>query len=147
VRLSPALVALAVVPLTACGSGGTVVKQDDPQLPSAVVRAWSAQVNDGDDEGAAALFARGARIIQGERELQLVTNDQAVAWNRGLPCSGRILAIRTRGELVNATFELGERPGHRCDAPGAVVKALFRVHAKKIVLWHQLATERVNPIA
>jgi hypothetical protein len=145
VRLSSALVALAVVPLAACGGGKGAER--DPQEPSAVVRAWSAQINDGDDEGAAALFARGARIIQNERELRLATSEQAVAWNRGLPCSGRILAVRTRGELVKATFELGDRPGHRCDAPGAVVKALFRVHARKIVLWHQLATERVNPIA
>lgn len=122
-----ALVAAALV--AGCGSGS-------PSAES-VVRAWSEALNQDDNETAAALFARGAEIVQSGRVLTLRTHDEAVAWNAALPCSGRILSIRSRGQTATATFLLGDRPHSRCDGPGERATAIFKVVRGKIVLWHQ----------
>jgi len=71
-------------------------------------------------------------------ELILTGHDDAVQWNASLPCGGKIESVATRGESeVLVVFRLGERPQHRCDAPGQQGAALFRVRDGKIVLWHQ----------
>ena len=54
----------------------------------AVVRAWSAALNAGDNEAAADLFAPGALIVQAGVAVQLPDRDAAVQWNASLPCSG-----------------------------------------------------------
>ncbi|MGH3031066.1 MAG: hypothetical protein ACRDNE_09940 [Gaiellaceae bacterium] len=69
------------------------------------------------------------------------TRADALAWNRSLPCSGRIVAIETRGEDATATFLLGDRHTSACDAPGGRVAAVFRVREGKIVLFRQLPDE------
>jgi hypothetical protein len=38
---------------------------------------------------------------------------------------------------VRATFRLGDRQHSRCDGPGDLATAIFRVVKGKIVLWHQ----------
>ena len=113
----------------ACGNGAP--------SPESVVRAWSQELNSGDNERAADLFAPGATVIQGSTVRILRTHADAVAWNASLPCSGQILAIRTRGDTARATFLLGHRRESKCDGPGSKATALFRVHEGKIVLWHQ----------
>jgi SnoaL-like domain len=121
---------LALLLLTSCGGG-------DPS-PESVVRAWSQAVNSDDNAAAARLFARDARVIQGVSSRRLQTFAQARAWNASLPCSGRIVSLRERGDTVRATFLLGNRPRSRCDGPGERAHALVRVREGKIVLWHQL---------
>jgi hypothetical protein len=69
------------------------------------------------------------------------TRADALAWNRSLPCSGRIVEIEISGEDATATFLLGDRPTSACDAPGGRVAAVFRVRAGKIVLFRQLPGE------
>ena len=133
-----AAAAILLVALSGCGThGGT--------SPATVVRAWSQALNAGDNAAAAALFARGADVIQGPDEVQLLTRADAVRWNAGLPCSGRIVALVVKGESVTATFLLGDRPHSPCDGPGQRARALFRVHHGKIVLWHQLPTGTPAP--
>jgi hypothetical protein len=112
-----------------CGGG--------PPSAESVVRAWSQALNTGDNEAAADLFAPGAEVIQG-RSYVLETRRDALAFNASLPCSGEIVAIDSEDDLVTATFRLDDRPASRCDAPGAEVRAAFRVRDGKIVLWHQL---------
>ena len=124
------LFALVAVLLAGCGGG-------DPS-PQSVVRAWSEAVNSEDNEGAARLFAEGARVVQGASVRRLETFAEAQAWNAALPCAGRILSLSERGDTVRATFLLGNRGQTRCDGPGARALALFRVRDGKIVLWHQL---------
>ncbi len=131
------LVALAAASLSGCG-GGSV-------SPSSVVRAWSTALNSGDNEAAADLFADGAEVIQGASLERLRTHQQAVAFNASLPCTGRIVALESAGEEVRATFVLGNRRTSRCDGPGEQARAVIRVHAGKIVLWHQLATGPEEP--
>jgi limonene-1,2-epoxide hydrolase len=124
------LTALAVLALAGCGSG-------DPS-PESVVRAWSEAVNSEDNSAAARLFAADARIIQGTDVRRLHTFGEARDWNAGLPCSGRILVLEARGEIVRATFVLGNRGATRCDGPGERAQAVFRIQRGKIVLWHQV---------
>ena len=102
-----------------------------------VTRAWSAALNRDDNEAAARLFADGALIVQNGSET-LETHADAVRWNAGLPCGGRITRLELHGkDEVVAQFELTERPQHSCDAPGGAAAAVFRVRDGKIIVWHQ----------
>lgn len=124
-----ALLAASIAVFAGCGSGS-------PSAES-VVRAWSAALNQGDNNTAAALFARGAEVVQNGHVLTLTTHDAAVAWNSELPCSGKIVSIRSHGNTATATFLLGDRPHSQCDGPGQEATAIFKVVRGKIVLWHQ----------
>jgi limonene-1,2-epoxide hydrolase len=135
-RRGIALIALALV-LTACGTGS-------PSAES-VVRAWSAALNQGDNNTAGSLFAHDAEVIQGGTVLTLRTQHDAVAWNAALPCSGQILKIHSSGQIATATFLLGNRPHSNCDGPGQKATAIFRVVRGKIVLWHQTGTQTPAP--
>jgi limonene-1,2-epoxide hydrolase len=121
--------AAAVALLAGCGSGS-------PSAES-VVRAWSEALNQDDNDTAGNLFAPGAEIVQDGHVLTLRTHKQAVAWNAALPCSGRIVSIRSHGQTATATFLLGDRSKSRCDGPGERATAIFKVVRGKIVLWHQ----------
>jgi limonene-1,2-epoxide hydrolase len=126
------LTALGILALAGCGSG--------TPSPESVVRAWSEAVNSEDNSAAAHLFAENAQVIQGTDVRRLRTFDEAKTWNAALPCSGRILALEVRGQVVRATFLLGNRGHTKCDGPGVHARALFRVEDGKIVLWHQLSS-------
>jgi limonene-1,2-epoxide hydrolase len=142
VRKGRLLAAALVLALPGCG-GHTA------SSPSAVVRAWSKALNAGQNDRAADLFASGAEVVQDGSEIRLRGHRDAVDFNRALPCSGRIVELRTRGNLVTATFVLGDRESSRCDGPGQRARAVFRVRGGKIVLWHQLpgpATVPTTPV-
>ena len=128
-RLRFALVPLLAAGLAGCGSS--------PPSPESVVRAWSQELNSGDNDGAARLFAPGAEVVQAGVTSRLDTHAQAVAWNAALPCSGKIVSISTKGDTTRATFLLGDRKTSKCDGPGQEATAIFRVREGKIVLWHQ----------
>jgi len=127
------LVLLAAAFLAGCGSG--------PPSTESVVRAWSQALNQDDNNTAASLFAPNAKVVQGNSVLRLRTHEDAVEWNSALPCSGLITSIHSRGEIVTATFRLGDRAKSRCDGPGKRVTAIFKVVDGKIVLWHQTVSE------
>lgn len=126
--------ALVVLAALVAGCGGS------PPSAESVVRAWNEALNADDNRGAADLFAPGAEVVQGARVIRLRTHAQAVAWNSALPCSGRLVAIRSKGQIATATFLLGDRQHSRCDGPGQRATAIFRVVKGKIVLWHQTGT-------
>jgi limonene-1,2-epoxide hydrolase len=123
------LALLFAASLAGCGS--------TPPSPESVVRAWSQELNVGDNQAAARLFAPGAEIVQAGTTLRLHTQAEAVAWNAALPCSGRIVSIKTSGDTTRATFILGDRAKSKCDGPGQRATAIVRVRKGKIVLWHQ----------
>jgi len=121
---------LALLLLTGC-SGHKAASASE------VARAWSAALNRDDNEAAARLFASGAEVVQNGGMI-LQTHADAVRWNAGLPCGGRITSLQPRGkEAVLAVFQLTDRPQHQCDATGGRAAALFEVQKGKIVLWHQ----------
>ena len=133
-RVTGALISLAAIAfLAGCGSGS-------PSAES-VVRAWSAALNQDDNNTAASLFAQGAEVVQNGHVLTLRNRHQAVAWNSALPCSGKIVSIHTRGQTATATFVLGDRRHSQCDGPGQEATAIFKVVRGKIVLWHQTNTK------
>jgi hypothetical protein len=109
-----------------------------PPSPPAIVRQWSRALNANDNEAAAALFARGARVMQPGVDVR-VTPQLALAFNASLPCGGKIIALQRNGNRVVATFKLTERPRHRCDAPGVKAAALFVIKNGRIVRWQQVA--------
>ena len=121
-----------------CGGGAASAES--------VVRAWSSALNAGDNESAADLFATNAEIVQGGTEHRLRNRADAVEWNAALPCSGRIVRIDARGDDVTATFVLGDRATSRCDGPGIRARAVIRVRAGKIVLWHQVPIAQAPPV-
>ncbi|TML18315.1 MAG: nuclear transport factor 2 family protein [Actinobacteria bacterium] len=135
----PSLLLLAMA-LGACGSNAQAPS------PSSVVRAWSNALNAGDNQRAADLFARDAQVVQGNLVTRLHTHSDAVAFNRALPCSGRIVELRSRGRDIEATFVLGNRPASQCDGPGERAAALFRIRGGKIVLWHQISVPPTEPV-
>jgi hypothetical protein len=111
-----------------------------------IVRAWSKALNAGDNDRAADLFARGARVIQGGLVLVLRNHRDAVRWNAALPCSGRIVGLNVDGRVATAEFVLGDRPSSPCDGPGQHAVAEFHIRDGKIVLWRQLPPrERSEP--
>jgi len=122
---------IAVIAVLAAGCGGS-----SPSTQS-VVRAWSQALNAEDNKSAADLFAPGAEVVQGSNVTRLRTHAEAEAWNSSLPCSGQIVSIKSHGQTVRATFRLGDRQHSRCDGPGELATAIFRVVKGKIVLWHQ----------
>jgi hypothetical protein len=136
-RLRLTLLLLPLAALTGCGSSS-------PSTES-VVRAWSQQLNSGDNEGAAKLFAPGAEVVQAGMTARLETHAEALAWNAGLPCSGRIVSITSTGDTARAVFLLGDRQKSKCDGPGRRTTAIIRVQEGKIVLWHQTATAPAVP--
>lgn len=111
-----------------------------PPSPESVVRAWSQQLNTGDNRGAAKLFAPGAEIVQAGTTIRLDTQAEALAWNTALPCSGQIVSITTSGDITRATFILGDRQHRKCDGPGQRATTIVKVEKGKIVLWHQTST-------
>jgi hypothetical protein len=124
-----ALAALALVPTAAASIPST----------EAVVRAWSAALDTGNDAAAGRLFDPHAIWVQGGYTFQLNKQSDAATLTRSLPCSGKIVAIAVKGERATATFLLGNRPGRaKCTTPGEKAAALFVVHRGKIVLWEQV---------
>jgi limonene-1,2-epoxide hydrolase len=122
----------AVLALAAAGSAQAAAS------PAQVARAWSKALNANDNVAAAKLFAHNARVIQPGVDVRLSSRTLAVAFNASLPCSGRIVAVEVKGARATATFVLGERPKHRCDAPGVKAAAVFTVRGGKIVQWEQV---------
>jgi len=118
---------------------------DSQPSAQSVVRAWSQALNAEDNKGAADLFAPGAEVVQGSTVIHLQTHAQAEAWNSSLPCSGKIVSIRSHGETARATFRLGDRQHSRCDGPGELATAIFKVEKGKIVLWHQAGSSTAPP--
>src|SRR4051812_1415849 len=117
-----------------------------PPSPPAIVRRWSQALNSNDNQAAAELFARRARVVQPGVDVRL-TPRLAVAFNASLPCGGRVTRLQRKSDHVTATFLLTERPGHKCDAPGQKAAALFVVRRGLIVRWQQVPVPAGTPTA
>ena len=117
----------------------------------AVVRAWSARLNAGDNVGIARLFSLPAIFVQGPYVYRLLTRRQVAIWHSGLPCSGTIVSITYRGRFATAVFRLGNRGATKCDQPGTLAAARFEIVGGKIASWVQVAVPArpapVRPVA
>jgi len=162
-RFALVLTTLALV--AGCGDGdatddavmqrATTVPQVPPPAPPsgrqremrAVVRAWSARLNEGDLEGIARLFRLPAYVAQGQTSYRLLTREHLRIWHSGLPCSGRIVSIEINGRYATAVFRLGHGKRSRCDAPGTLAAARFEIVKDKIRSWEQIPVTRPAPTA
>jgi hypothetical protein len=131
----------AAVAVAGCGGGA-----DRPPAPPApphsqsharLIRGWLAALNAGDYESAASFFARGA-IVEQVGVLRLRSHAAAVAFNRSLPCKGRVTDVKEERDSTLAAFSL--RPGRgggrsSCDDG---VRVRFRFRRGKFVEWRQL---------
>ncbi len=144
-RVIPVFV-LAAALFAGCGESADK-QRSEPITPEQVVRAWSAALNRSDNRTAASLFVDGAKITQGDVEYTLASRQERIGFNAGLPCSGVIVELHASAEDVTATFELGERPNHRCDAPGVTTTAVFTVRNGRIVAFRQLPAAQPGPVA
>jgi hypothetical protein len=113
----------------------------------AVVRAWSANLNSGDNAAEARLFSLPAVMIQGPYGYRLTTPGQVAQWHAGLPCSGKIVSIKVRGHFATAVFRLGNRRTSKCDAPGSLAAARFTIVRGKIKVWQQVPPPSAGPVA
>jgi hypothetical protein len=143
------LLALAATLAVAAAGSGAAIAAHSAASPEAVARAWSKALNANNNLAAAELFARNAHVVQPSVDGILSSLEIALAFNASLPCSGHIVATKVNGNRVVATFVLGERPKHHCDAPGSKAAALFVVRNGKITLWEQVAVPKAGggPIA
>jgi limonene-1,2-epoxide hydrolase len=133
--------------LAGCGGGGRKEAAPPPPTPAEIVRSWSVALNNGEDKKAAALFADGAKISQAGVEYTLINAAGRYEFNSGLPCSGQIVELHAIGAEVTATFVLGERANHRCDAPGVKATAVFTIRNGRIVAFRQLPAPAPGPVA
>jgi limonene-1,2-epoxide hydrolase len=132
-------VTLIVITIVAIVLGAGAAEAKAPAGPAAVVRAWTAALNRGDNEADANLFAKNAVVVQNGLKLVLFSHHVAVLWMQGLPCSGRLVRLTVKKDVADATFVLGTRQRVKCDAPGIKARALFRVRKGRIVAWAQVA--------
>jgi hypothetical protein len=125
---------LIVLVVTATGCGGS-----SPRTPAEVVRAWSAAVNRGDDEAAAALFGSRVVFVAGDSRWVLRTRAQALAFNRAIGWCGPIVRLaRDGGEMV-AQFSLASRSSGHCERGGRERGSVaFRVREGEIVFFDQI---------
>jgi hypothetical protein len=122
---------LAVLTIVAAGCGG------DHTTPEEVVRGWSAAVNRGDNEAAAALFGSSVVFVAGDYRTVLRTHSQALAFNRALRWCGPIVRLARHGDEVIAQFFLRTR-GH-CERGGRERGSVaFTVRDGKIVGFNQI---------
>ena len=134
---------MALLVLALAGSGAATAARSSAS-PAAVARAWSKNLNANRNVAAARLFAPNARVVQPGVDVVLSSRALAIGFNDSLPCAGRIVAIAVHGTRAVATFVLGQRPKHRCDAPGVKAAALFVVRGGRITLWKQVAVPKPN---
>ena len=137
--LALALVVAGGVAAVAGAASPSSASSPQAQQMRAVVHAWSARLNKGDNAGVARLFALPAIMIQGPYAYRLVSREQLAQWHAGLPCSGRVVSIAIKGRFATAIFRLGDRRTSKCDAPGTLAAARFEIVRGKIVLWQQVA--------
>ncbi|HEY8582045.1 MAG TPA: hypothetical protein VIL49_03830 [Capillimicrobium sp.] len=155
-----ALVALALLVAAAVavalavsgdGSGGGVEREEpsfsatQPPPPggtedAAVIEAWSATLAAGDVREASAYFHRPALVQTDPRgpAVRLATGAEVRAFNAGLPCGAKLLDSAPHGRYTIATFRLLERPGARCDAPGATASTAFLIRDGRIAEWRRV---------
>ena len=125
---------LIVLAVAAAGCGSS-----SPRTPADVVRAWSAAVNRGDDEAAAALFGSRVVFVAGDSQWVLRTPAQALAFNRAIGWCGPIVRLARTDEEIVAEFSLASRPSGHCERGGRERGSVyFRIRDGKIVFFDQI---------
>ncbi|HEU0024308.1 MAG TPA: hypothetical protein VFQ12_06745 [Thermoleophilaceae bacterium] len=134
------LALLAAIGVAGCGASDSPDEPGPAPRMSAnerLVRDWSEALSRDDFEQAAGFFARGA-LIEQSRTFRLPDRRAALAFNRSLPCRGRVIRVEDRGDSAVASFTLSPRPGVPAAACNDVVRVRFRSRGGRFVEWRQL---------
>ena len=102
-----------------------------------VIDGWARTLARSDEKGAARFFALPLLVSQGPAQ-RLTTRDEVRAFNSSLPCGARLLKVRRERRYVIGTFRLVDRPGHRCDSPGAKAAVAFAFRGDRISEWRRV---------
>ena len=127
--------ALLALGLAACGGG-----DDDGPGEEEVIRGWITALNEGKYERAASYFAPDALVEQVE-EVRLRGRDDAVEFNRSLPCRADLTDVEDEGRTTLAAFRLRAGRGGRCgpgDGAGESARVRFLIEDGRILEWRQL---------
>lgn len=111
-----------------------------------VIQGWVTTLAHGDVEGAAEYFALPSVAENGGIAITLETVEEARRFNESLPCGAKLIRAVPDGDLTTATFELTERPGGACDAPGERAKTTFEIENGEIVAWRRVPAGGSPPI-
>jgi hypothetical protein len=148
-----AALALATALSFPIGCGGDSGENEDAKIPGGadheavqVIRDWVDELRAGHVAAAAGYFAFPSIVENGTPPVTLHTRDDAVAFNRSLPCGAKLIRARPFGRYVAATFRLTERPGAgSCGAgTGNLARTAFIISEGKIVQWRRLPDPRQN---
>ena len=137
---------LLAVLIAACGEKQEIAFEHppvdgaaDPHAAIEVIDDWSGRLSEGDTKGAAALFAIPSLAVNGELPLQLTSREEALAFNRSLPCGAKLVKARPAGDLIAATFRLTDRPGGACGSGvGHLARTAFEIEDGHIIQWRRL---------
>ena len=134
-----ALGLLVVAVLAGCGASGS------GSSPASVVRAWTKAVRADDNEAAANLFAANAEVVAPGSDQLLPTHADAVVWNAGRVCAGRIVSLLAQGNEVWTKFVLVNRRSSVCIAPGLRERVVLEINGGKITEFHELTPPELEP--
>ena len=108
----------------------------------AVVRAWTANLNAGNNAAEVRLFSLPALISQmeGPYGCWCLTPRQIFQFHVQLPCSAKIVSTKVRGRYATAVFRMGDREMiSKCDSPGGSLTAVrFTIVRGKITALQQM---------
>ena len=104
----------------------------------AVVGAWAANLNAGNNAAEARLFSLPA-LINVPPACWCLTPADVAQFHAQLRCSLKIVSIKVRGRYATAVFRLGDREISKCDSPGGSLTAVrFTIVRGKITVWKQM---------
>jgi hypothetical protein len=125
---------VAAVLLAGCGGAHS---PNPHRSDRALIAGWLKALNAHDFGRAAGYFARGAIVDQGQ-PIELPNRAAAIAFNRGLPCKGRLTSVKDEGRTSLGTFSLihgSGGPGANCDGSARV---RFTIRGGHFTVWRQL---------
>lgn len=119
-----------------------------PEAATKVIRRWADTLRAGDEAGAARIFALPSlvQIAPGGPVARITMRSEALTFQRLLPCGAKLISATARGRYADARFRLSNRPGGRCDAPGATAGTRFLIRGGRIVEWRRLPDAPPEPV-
>jgi hypothetical protein len=117
-------------------------KQRGAAYEERVIRGWLLALGRDDYDGAAAYFAPGAIIDQGN-PIRLPDAAAARHFNASLPCRADLVDVKDeRGPKMLASFRLREGPGGPCRG---IVKVRFTIREGRFTEWRQFPQQPAAP--
>jgi hypothetical protein len=113
-----------------------------------VIAAWSEALRRGDIDAASEVFAIPSVAENPPLLIRIDSEADARAFNKSLPCGGRLIRAESEGEFTTATFRLTERPGPgRCGTgTGETARTAFVIRDGAIVEWRRVGIgQPTNP--